>query len=289
MASTIDVRPVSPIIGAEVYGVDLSQPLGAEVVSAIRAALVKHLVIFFPGQSITPEQQADFASQFGEPTPAHPVLPAIDAHPNVLSIDSREDRASWWHTDVTYVQTPPLGSILYMLEAPPFGGDTMWLNTQAAYDALSPVVRDLCDRLIAYHHDPFFAADVEAKGGYEWDGTWHEHLYPVSHPLVRTHPESGRNALFVNPQFTVGLEGVSKLESDALLDMVYRHYQRPEFMCRYRWRPGSVAFWDNRGTMHYTLDDYGSGLRLANRVTIRGDVPFGPARPPAKAPAHAGS
>ncbi len=276
---TLDIRPLSPVIGAEVIGPDLARPLGDATVATVRAALVAHHVIFFPGQSLTPEEQVGFARQFGEPTPAHPVLPAIDAHPQVLSIDSRDDRASWWHTDVTFLGTPPLGSILYMLEAPDTGGDTMWASLQAAYDALAEPLRDLCDRLIAYHHDPWFAADVEAKGGYEWDGEWHDRLLATSHPVVRTHPESGRNGLFVNPQFTVALEGMSKVESNGLLDLLHRHCQRPEFTCRYRWKAGTVAFWDNRATMHYALDDYGDALRLANRVTLRGDRPYGPARP----------
>ena len=193
--------------------------------------------------------QADFARQFGEVTPAHPVIPSLEGNPEVLNIDGREDRASWWHTDVTFLQTPPLGSILHMREAPAVGGDTMWVSLQAAYDALAAPVRAMCDQLIAWHHDPWFAADVEARGGYEWDGRHHDKLFPVSHPVVRTHPETGRNGLFVNSQFTRFLEGVSKLESDSLLDMLYRHCQRPEFSCRYRWEAGAVAFWDNRATL----------------------------------------
>ena len=129
------------------------------------------------------------------------------------------------------------------------GGDTMWVSLQAAYDALGEPVRAMCDQLIAWHHDPWFAADVEAQGGYEWDGRHHDKLFPVSHPVVRTHPETGRNGLFVNSQFTRFLEGVSKVESDSLLDMLYRHCQRPEFSCRYHWEPGAVAFWDNRATL----------------------------------------
>jgi taurine dioxygenase len=275
----LDVRPLNPVIGAEVLGLDLSRSLDEPTVTAVRAALVEHHVVFFPDQDLTPEAQVAFARQFGEPTTAHPVLPSIDTHPNVLSIDSREDRASWWHTDVTFLSTPPLGSILYMLEVPAAGGDTMWASLPAAYDRLAAPLRQLCDQLIAYHHDPWFAAEVEAKGGYEWDGEWHERLFPTSHPVVRTHPESGRNGLFVNPQFTIAVEGFSKLESAGLLDLLYRHCQQPELTCRYRWTAGTVAFWDNRATMHYAIDDYGGELRLANRVTLRGDRPFGPARP----------
>ena len=284
LATTLDINMVAPNIGAEIRGLDLSKPLGDPVVAEVRAALGRHLVLFFPDQDLSPEQQADFARQFGTVTPAHPVIPSIEGHPEVLPIDGREDRASWWHTDVTFLSTPPLGSILHMRELPDVGGDTMWISMQAAYDALSEPIRKLCDQLIAWHHDPWFAADVDAKGGYEWDGKWHEKLYPTSHPVVRTHPETGRNGLFVNPQFTRFVEGFSKSESESFLDLLYRHCQRPEFSCRFRWRVGAVAFWDNRATMHYALDDYGDAIRVAHRVTLQGDFPYGPARPqPSKA------
>ncbi len=275
----LEIRPLAPSIGAEVVGLDLSEPLGAEVVAQVRAALAHHLVLFFMDQDLSPEQQTTFARQFGEVTPAHPVIPSLEGHPEVLPIDGREDRASWWHTDVTFLSTPPLGSILHMRQAPSVGGDTMWVSLQAAYDALSDPVRAMCDKLIAWHHDPWFAADVDANGGYEWNGKWHEKLYPASHPVVRTHPETKRNGLFVNSQFTRHLEGMSKVESDAILDLLYRHCQRPEFSCRFRWKVGAVAFWDNRATLHYALDDYGDALRIAHRVTLRGDRPYGPARP----------
>ncbi len=275
----LDVRPIAPHVGAEVHGLDLSRPLGAAVVEQVRTALARHLVLFFVDQDLTPDAQAAFGSQFGELTPAHPVIPALEGHPQVLPIDGREDRASWWHTDVTFLRTPPLGSILHMRELPDVGGDTMWVSTQAAYDKLSPAVRELCDGLVAWHHDPWFAAEVEAKGGYDWDGEHHDRLFPTPHPVVRTPPETGRNGLFVNPQFTRFIEGMSQLESDSLLTMLYRHCQWPEFSCRFRWKRGAVAFWDNRATMHYALDDYGDALRIAHRVTIRGPVPYGPARP----------
>jgi taurine dioxygenase len=279
VTTDIDIRPISPHIGAEIHGLDLAHPLGDAVVAQVRAALNHHLVLFFPDQDLSPEVQADFARQFGEVTPAHPVIPAIDGHPEVLAIDGREDRASWWHTDVTFLSTPPLGSILHMRDAPDVGGDTMWVSLQAAYDGLAEPLRTFCEGLIAWHHDPWFAADVDVKGGYEWDGEWHDKLYPTSHPVVRTHPETGRNGLFVNSQFTRFIEGFSPLESTAVLDLLYRHCQKPEFSCRFRWKPGAVAFWDNRATLHYALDDYGDALRVAHRVTLRGDRVYGPARP----------
>jgi taurine dioxygenase len=280
LATSIGVHPLSPAIGAEISGVDLSVPLAPEVVAAIREAWTTHHVIFFRDQSLSAEQQADFARQFGTVTEAHPVLPSIDESPEVLAIDGKVDRASWWHTDVTFLQTPAMGSILYMLEAPEVGGDTMWASLQAAYDGLADPVRTMCDQLIAIHHDPWFAADVAERGGYEWDGVWQEKLMPALHPVVRTHPENGRNGLFVNRQFTRQIYGLSENESAAVLEMLYHHCIKPEYTCRFRWRAGSVAFWDNRATLHYALDDYGDAARYAHRVTLRGDKPFGPAMPP---------
>jgi taurine dioxygenase len=279
VTTALDIRPLSPIIGAEIHGIDLSRPLGLDVVAAVRQALNTHHVIFFRDQQLTPEQQADFARQFGTVTEGHPVITPIAEHPDVLAIDGSVDRASWWHTDVTFLQQPVFGSILYMLECPEVGGDTTWASLQDAYDRLAEPVRGLCDTLIAIHFDPWFAADVDAMGGYEWQGERHDKLLPALHPVVRTHPENGRNGLFVNQQFTQSILGLSKNESNAILDLLYRHCQQPELNCRFRWRPGSVAFWDNRATLHYALDDYGDATRVAHRVTLKGDVPYGPAMP----------
>jgi taurine dioxygenase len=279
VAASLDLRPVSPNIGAEVAGLDLAVPLSEAEIAAVRAAWNRYHVLFFRDQHLDPDQQAAFGQQFGEVTEAHPVIPAIAENPKVLAIDGSQDRASWWHTDVTFLDTPPLGSILYMLEAPEVGGDTMWASLQDAYDGLAEPVRAMCDDLIAIHHDPWFAADVDERGGYEWDGTWREKLRPALHPVVREHPENGRKGLFVNGQFTRSLLGLSANESESILHMLYRHCEKPEYTCRFRWRAGSVAFWDNRATLHYALDDYGTTPRYGHRVTLRGDRPYGPSMP----------
>ncbi len=279
VATELDIRPLSPIIGAEIGGLDLSHPLSEPTIAQVRAALNTHHVIFFRDQDLTPTQQADFAAQFGTVTEGHPVITPLAEHPDVLAIDGSVDRANWWHTDITFLQQPAFGSILYMLECPDFGGDTTWASLQDAYDRLADPVRAMCDTLVAIHFDPWFAADVDDRGGYEWQGEFYEKLRPAIHPVVRTHPENGRNGLFVNPQFTQTILGLSKNESNAVLDMLYRHCQQPELTCRFRWRPGSVAFWDNRATLHYAIDDYGDATRIAHRVTLRGDVPYGPAMP----------
>jgi taurine dioxygenase len=275
----LDVRPLSPLIGAEIHGLDLSRPLAATTVAAVRDVLNTFHVVFFRDQHLTDDQQVAFGRQFGELTEGHPVIPAEEGHPEVLAIDSREDRASWWHTDVTFLPSPPLGSILSMLTCPDTGGDTEWASLQDAYDGLADPVRTLCDQLTAVHFDPWFAADVAARGGYEWNGEHFDKLLPALHPVVRTHPENGRRGLFVNPQFTQTVLGLSDNESDAVLQMLYRQCQKPEYTCRFRWQPGSIAFWDNRATLHYALDDYGDALRVAHRVTLRGDAPYGPAMP----------
>jgi taurine dioxygenase len=283
IATGLDVRPLSPIIGAEIHGIDLSRPLGDSVIAEVRQALNTHHVIFFRDQQLSSEQQADFARQFGVVTEGHPVIQAIDENPEVLAIDGSVDRASWWHTDITFLAEPAFGSILYMLEAPEVGGDTTWASLQDAYDRLAEPVRAMCDTLIAIHYDPWFAAEVDAQGGYDWQGVHRKKLLPALHPVVRTHPENGRKGLFVNPQFTQSIIGMSKNESNAILEMLYRHCQQPELTCRFRWRAGSVAFWDNRATLHYALDDYGDATRIAHRVTLRGDAPYGPAMPPRQA------
>ena len=277
MGAGLDIRPVTPNIGAEIHGLDLRERLEADVVAAVRAALVRHLVLFFPGQDLSPAEHAAFGRQFGELTEAHPIMPALDAdHPEVLPIDSRKNKSAFWHSDVTFMATPPMGSILHAVELPDVGGDTLWVSLQAAYDGLAPEVRTFCEQLTAIHHDPFFAAEIEEAGGTVWDGKAIKRLRPVLHPVVRVHPETGRKGLFVNENFTQSILGLSRIESDGLLKMLYRHCTEvPEFGLRHRWQAGDVAFWDNRATLHYATDDYGDVLRIVHRVTLRGDRPFG--------------
>ena len=276
--AAFELRPVTPATGAEIRGLDLSQPLGPDVVAEVRAALARHLVLFFPGQNLSPDEQAAFGRQFGELTEAHPIMPALDEdHPEVLPIDSRHNKSAFWHSDVTFMDTPPLGSILHAVVLPEIGGDTLWVNLQAAYDGLAEPVRELCDRLTAIHWDPSFAAEIEAAGGCVWDGKQIKRLRPVVHPVVRIHPETGRKGLFVNENFTKWIYGVSRIEGESLLQMLYRHCtQVPEFSVRHHWQPGDVAFWDNRATLHYATDDYGDEIRIVHRVTMRGDRPYGP-------------
>jgi alpha-ketoglutarate-dependent taurine dioxygenase len=283
----LDVAPLSGTIGAEIRGLDLHRPLDPDTLSTVRQALLDYKVIFFPGAHLNPEEHKQFAASFGQITVAHPVIPGLDEHREVFEIDYTKARAlaggvgkdydqpENWHTDVTFMETPPLGSILNAIVIPEAGGDTLWADTQAAYEALSEPFRHFVDGLSAYHDGSrSFGKVLEAVGRGEWDGEAFTELRPAEHPVVRTHPETGRRNLFVNPGFTTNIKGLSRRESEAVLQYLYRHMTTPEFVVRYQWEEGDLGFWDNRTTMHYAIHDYGTAHRVIQRVTIRGDKPF---------------
>jgi alpha-ketoglutarate-dependent taurine dioxygenase len=290
----LDIAPLSGTIGAEIRNVDLHQDLSPEVVAAIRQALLDYKVIFLPGQHLSPEEHKNFATYFGEITNAHPVIPGLGEHREVFEIDytqarqivENEKKAKMglsndygdrdkWHTDVTFVETPPLGSILNAIVIPPAGGDTLWADTNAAYEGLSQPIKDLVDGLTAVHDgNHAFGRLLELIGEGEWDGKKFTKLEPVEHPVVRTHPETGRRSLFVNPGFTIKIKDVTTKESDTILRFLYDHMATPEFVVRYQWEEGDLGFWDNRTTMHYAISDYGEAHRVIQRVTIKGDKPF---------------
>jgi taurine dioxygenase len=283
----LDIAPLSGTIGAEIRSIDLHQPLDPETLGAVRQALLDYKVIFFPGQHLSPEEHKDFAAAFGEITVAHPVIPGLEEHKEVFEIDYTKARnlvggrgseyndREKWHTDVTFVGTPPLGSILNAIVIPEAGGDTLWADTQAAYEGLSAPIRALVDGLTAVHDGTrSFGKLLRAVGKGEWDGETFTELVQVEHPVVRTHPETGRRNLFVNPGFTVRIKELTVRESDALLQFLYQHMTTPEYVVRYRWEEGDLGFWDNRTTMHYAVGDYGDAHRVIQRVTIRGDRPY---------------
>jgi len=289
----LDVTLLSGTIGAEIRGVDLRQPLDPDTLAAVRSVWVQRRVVFFPGQHLDPAQHVAFAGQFGEVTPAHPVIPGIDGHPEVFEIDYGKAtelakqygsvaglrRGLDWHTDVTFVARPPTGSILNAVVVPPAGGDTLWTDQIAAFAALSPTLQEFLSTLTAVHDGgAAFAGLLEkrkeegAEGG-EWDGEVYATLEPVTHPVVRTHPETGEKVLFVNPGFTSHIAELERSESDALLAYLYAHSARPEFVVRYHWQAGDLGFWDNRSTWHSVAGDYGDQSRVIQRVTLRGDRP----------------
>lgn len=272
----LDVRPLTAAIGAEVHGVDLAAPLDDATVGAIRDVWLDRLVLFFPNQRLDADAQIAFASRFGEVTEGHPVEPLIPEHPELQPITSDKDRTNFWHTDVTFLATPPMASMLYSVVVPDVGGDTMWVNTRVAYDALGAPLQRFCDELVAYHYSPHYAQVVATGGGNTWHGRKLEALPPVEHPVVRVHPETGRHNLFVNPGFTVGLKDLPGRQGKAVLKMLYDHMTAPEFLVRYRWSAGTLAMWDNRTTMHYGIYDYGDRRRVMHRVILKGDRPYGP-------------
>ena len=272
----LDVRPLTTALGAEIHGVDCAAPLDDETIASIRKVWLERLVVFFPNQHLDADQQIAFAARFGEVTEGHPVEPLIAERPELQPIDSVKDRTNFWHTDVTFMAEPPMASMLYSVVVPDVGGDTMWANTRAAYDALGAPLRQFCDTMTAFHNSPYYARIVSEGGGNTWHGHKLEKLVPVEHPVVRVHPETGLRNLFVNPGFTVGLRDLPGPQSRAVLRLLYEHMTAPEFLVRYRWSPGTLACWDNRATMHYGIYDYGDERRIMHRVILRGDRPHGP-------------
>lgn len=271
-AVQIETQALTPAIGAEIGGVDLRAEQPDAVIAAIRQALLDHRVLFFRDQDITAQQQIAFARRFGA-LEIHPATPKDQADPEILRIaHGPKSRGSenFWHSDVTWRAQPSLGSILRAIEVPAVGGDTLFAAMDAAYDALSPALQDWVCTLTAVHDiSRVFAAKL---------GTSRDELlakYPLQeHPVVRTHPETGRRTLYVNTAFTSHIKGLSRQESDWLLNHLYAQAARPEHQCRFVWRPNSIAFWDNRASQHYAASDYFPQRRVMERVTIAGDRPY---------------
>lgn len=268
---------LTPAIGAVVEGIDLAAPLSDGSVGEIRAALDDRLVLFFQDQTLTPAQQRDFAARFGK-LYVHPFYPGHDEAREIMVLANdatHRPNADRWHNDVTYLETPPQASILYAQEIPEIGGDTLWANMYLAYDALSEPLKELVSRLRAVHSfaKNFTPERFRALGIEDRRDTMYAQHPPVSHPVARTNPATGRKALFVNQDFTTHIEGLTPRESDALLRLLYEHMAQPEFQVRWRWRAGTVAFWDNRWTQHCALGDYYPNRRVVRRATIAGDRP----------------
>ncbi len=273
------VTPLTPTIGAVISGLDLRDDHADAVIGDIRAALLDHKVLFFEDQDLTPVQQRDFAARFGA-LHTHPLYPGEESVPEIMILDNHQQNPTdndHWHTDVTFLERPALGAILHARVLPASGGDTLWASMTAAYEALSPAMKTFVESLSAVHDLAYaFSADgivAQAAGRERYEKAKAENP-PVVHPVVRTHPETGRNGLFVNSGFTRRIKGLRHEESRALLDFLFRHIQKPEFCVRWRWREGAVAFWDNRCTQHYAVNDYLPDRRVMTRATIFGDKPF---------------
>lgn len=268
----LDIQPLTPAIGAEIHGVDLASPDIADAVPAIRAALLDHGVIFFRDQQLTQEQHIAFARHFGK-LEVHPATPADQPNPEVLRIahgPKSRGQENNWHSDVTWREKPSLGSILLAREVPPVGGDTCFANMHLAYERLSPEMKRLCEGLTAVHDISRVFARRLGKAPEEL----HDKYPPMRHPVIRTHPETGQRAIYVNTAFTDRIEGLTRSESDRLLEHLYATAMDVEIQCRFRWREGSIAFWDNRVCQHLAVSDYFPARRVMERVTIAGDVPY---------------
>lgn len=276
---SLTITPLSSALGAHISGVDLSRDLTAEQRNAIEQALLKHQVLFFRDQPVTPQQQARFAAHFGD-LHIHPIYPNVPEQPEVLILDTAvtdvRDNAIW-HTDVTFLPTPALGAVLSAKQLPAYGGDTLWASGIAAFEALSGPMQALLDGLTATHDFtrsfPLERFGTTAEDLARWEETRRKNP-PLSHPVIRTHPVSRRKALFVNEGFTTRINELEPAESEAILKMLFAHATRPEFTIRWRWQENDVAMWDNRVTQHYAVDDYRPQRRVMHRATILGDVPF---------------
>ncbi len=283
--STLSVTPLGPALGAVVHDIDLRE-VDADLAGHISDALVEYKVLFFRDQQLDDEAQVRLGNLLGRLTPGHPVAAPHEGSAHIYNIDSSDPEFSFsdvWHTDVTFMKTPPAISILRAVALPDTGGDTSWGDLQAAYSSLSTPVRNLVDQLTATHDgNREWGHYLRRHGGrgYEWDGEVVTSLPPVSHPVVRIHPVSGRKGLFVNPGFTSHIDDVSDAESRGLLDLLYAHITKPEHIVRHRWALGDVGIWDNRATVHYANNDYVRS-RVMRRVTLAGDRPVGP---PASSP-----
>ena len=276
---TIEARPVARALGAVISGIDISQELSQSQVERLRELLLEHQVLFFRDQPLTPQEQVRFAARFGS-LHVHPIYPVLPELPEIMLIDTHPgflpDNDNW-HTDVTFSQTPPMAGILAAKLLPRTGGDTLWSSCSAAYEAFSASMQRLLEGLTATHSvaksfpPERWAGDPTFKERYERAVAKHP---PVIHPVVRTHPDSGRKGLFVNEGFTTHINELNPQESQALLAFLFAHAGRPELTVRWQWRVDDVAFWDNRVTQHYAIADYLPERRTMHRATVNGSKPF---------------
>ncbi len=274
----LEIIPSSPIIGCEIKGVNLADPLDDQLIRRIRDVFLAHGVIFFRDQNLSPAAQLRVCAAFGE-ADEYPFVDGLAGYPTVTPViklpDEQINFGGLWHSDTTYMSSPPMGTFLHAKELPPIGGDTLFASMYAAYDALSDGLKETLSGLRAVNsaHKSRVSNTRAHRINDSGKDTSNQILEAV-HPVVRTHPETGRKALYVNGAHTVRFEGMTEKESDGLLAFLFRHQTREEFTCRFKWSDGAVAFWDNRCTQHYPLNDYAGYKRVLHRVTLKGDVPF---------------
>lgn len=273
----LQIKRIAGALGAEIHGIDLAAGLTETQAAQVRQALLEHQVIFFRDQKLDSAQYLRFAQAMGQPV-EYPFVKGLDGYPVIIEVKKLEhERSNFggiWHSDTTYLQQPPMGSMLLAREVPPFGGDTLFASQYAAYEALSEGMRKLIDPLVAVNSSAKADVSKTREDRIASDGRAEAKKdYASEHPVVRTHPETGRKALYVNVAHTLRFAGMTEEESAPLLDFLFRHQVRPEFTCRFAWQPGSLAFWDNRCVQHNPVNDYHGFRRLMHRITLAGDTP----------------
>jgi taurine dioxygenase len=275
--TSLEIRKLAGAIGAEIGGVDLSGGLGEDVVAAIRKAFLDHVVVFFRDQDMTQSAFLALARRFGRPV-EYPFVKGLEGYPEIIAVAKLEDErvnfGGIWHTDTAYLAIPPMGTMLLAREVPAAGGDTIFANMVVAYETLSDGLRRLLEPMTAINSSA--KTDVSRTREDRIRSSPSEQAaeaFTAEHPVVRTHPETGRKALYVNPAHTVRFGGMTEAESAPLLEVLYRHQTRPEFTCRFRWETGSLAFWDNRAAQHNPVNDYHGFRRVMHRITLGGEKP----------------
>ncbi len=277
MSTKLIVKPLTRSVGAEIHGVNLLEPVSDALIAEIRKIWLAHGVIFFRDQPLEPAAYLEFAKRFGEVV-EYPFVKGLPDFPLIIPVlklpHEKHNFGGVWHTDTTYLAEPPSATMLIARELPPVGGDTMFASNYAAYEALSDGLKKTVDQLLAVNSSAKAAVthSREDRLGDSATSKGREELNS-QHPVVRTHPETGRKALYVNPGHTVRFVGWTEEESEPLLNYLFAHQVRPEFTCRFNWTPGAIALWDNRCVLHNPINDYHGHKRLLHRITLKGDIP----------------
>jgi taurine dioxygenase len=277
MTDMIKIKRLAGALGAELSGLDLREPLSARLVTAFRAAFLEHQVVFLRDQPLTSAQYMRFAQTLGEPI-EYPFVSGLDGFPMIIEVKKleheRNNFGGIWHSDTSYLDTPPMASMLLAREVPPHGGDTLFASQYAAYDALSDTFKRLLDGLIGVSSSAKADVSMTREDRIKTDGRADIRSdYLAEHPIVRTHPETGRKSLYVNIAHTVGIKGLANAEARPLLEFLFAHQVKPEFTCRFSWQPASIALWDNRCAQHNPVNDYHGFRRVMHRITLAGDRP----------------
>ena len=271
------IKRIAGALGAEIIGLDLTQSLSSDLTKEIREVFLKNNVIFLRNQSLTSQQFMNFATAMGEPI-QYPFVKGFDDFPQIIEVKKLEHEkvnfGGVWHSDTTYLEKPPMGSMLLSKEIPPFGGDTLFACQYAAYESLSDTMQRLLEGLQGVNSSAKADVSKTREDRIKSDGNQSlPQSFSSSHPVVRTHPETGRKALFINTAHTTGIEGLTDKESASLLSFLFQHQVKPEFTCRWAWQPDALAFWDNRCAQHNPINDYHGFRRVLHRITLQGDKP----------------